>query len=89
MRTAVGEAISTISTARLPQWLFEQSEEPPRQSLWHWLFVPATTGYAVREHGGPAPARGDRFLLDGVEYGVSVVRHSPFLDGRLCAYLQR
>lgn len=94
MRAAVGEALSTISTARLPQWLFEQSEEPeelaepPQEGPSHWLFVPAPTGYSVRERAGPPPARGDRFRLDGIEYRTSVVSRSPFRDGRRCAYLQ-
>jgi hypothetical protein len=89
MRAAVGEALSAISTDRLPRTLFAQSDEPLPQPPSHWLFVPSPTGYALREHTGPDPARGGVLVLDGVEYRVTRVGGSPFLDGLPCAYLER
>ena len=85
MRAAVGEARSAISAARLPERLFEPSER--RVSF--WLFVPSTSGYTVCEEGGDPPTRGEHVELDGIPYRVSALGPSPFLDGRLCAYLER
>src|SRR5690242_17611542 len=36
----------------------------------HLLFVPAESGYALVERGGPAPAPGDEIRLDGLSYAV-------------------
>ena len=89
MRAAVGEALSAISTERLPRTLFAQSNELVPQPASHWLFVPSPLGYALREHAGPDPVRGGVLVLDGVEYRITRVGGSPFLDGLPCAYLER
>ena len=98
MRAAVGDAISTTRTSRLPRLLFagakaegqrvQESAATPA-SRFYWLFVPSPHGYAVAEHRAAAAlARGYMVECDGVSYRVSVVARSPFLDGRLCAYLE-
>jgi len=89
MRTAVDEAISAISTARLPRSLFAQRDEIPPAATSYWLFVPSPSGYSVREHTGSAPPRGGDLVLDEVTYRVALIGRSPFLDGRMCAYLER
>ena len=89
MRTAVDEAISAISTARLPRSLFAQRDELLPAPTSYWLFIPSPSGYSVREHTGSAPPRGGDLVLDEVTYRVALVGRSPFLDGRMCAYLER
>ena len=85
MRAVVGEARSAISASRLPERLFEPSE----RRLSFWLFVPSSSGYAVREEEGDPPSRGEYVALDDVGYRVTTVGPSPFRDGRQCAYLER
>jgi len=51
------------------------------------LFVPSPSGYRLLEQDVEA-ARGGTVVVDGVAHRVAVVRRSPLLDERRCAYLE-
>ena len=83
---AVAGVVQEVQAQRRAHEEHDAAEAQPRTV---WLFVSGPSGYRLVEHDVSGPlSRGSSVWLDDVEYRVAVVRRSPLLDDRRCAYLE-